>query len=84
MSLEVLSFRAESYVHEIFFIPEVLEGRGDGGLVVVPPEAELVAHFGPVVGRVVLEIIFVAVPKKVKLLVHFEELKIDLQSAINP
>jgi len=44
----------------------------------------LVAHFGAVVGRVVLEIIFVAVPKKVKLLVHFEELKIDLQSAINP
>ena len=44
MGLEALALCGEGNVDEVFFLQEVLEGRCEGQLVVVPLQTELVGH----------------------------------------
>ena len=44
MGLEALPLGGEGDVDEVFLLQEVLEGRCEGELVVVPLQAELVGH----------------------------------------
>ena len=44
MGLEALALCREGHVNKVFFLKQVLEGGGEGQLVVVPLQAELVRH----------------------------------------
>ena len=44
VGLEALALCGEGNVDEVFFLQEVLEGRCEGQLVVVPLQTELVGH----------------------------------------
>ena len=44
MGLEALALRGEGDVDEVLLLEQVLEGRGEGELVVVPLQTELVRH----------------------------------------
>ena len=44
MGLEALALSREGHVNKVFFLKQVLEGRCERQLVVVPLQAELVRH----------------------------------------
>ena len=44
MGLEALALGGEGDVDEVLLLEQVLEGRGEGELVVVPLQTELVRH----------------------------------------
>ena len=44
MGLEALALRGEGDVDEVLLLEQVLEGRGEGELVVVPLQTKLVRH----------------------------------------
>lgn len=48
MSLETLSAGGQGHVHEVLLLEDVLEGSGEGHLVVVPLEAVLLRHPGAI------------------------------------
>jgi hypothetical protein len=53
VSLEALPASGEGYIYEVLLLEDVLEGGGEGELVVVPLQAELLGHPAAVALRIV-------------------------------